>query len=249
MVTRSRRLRRAVKLFVRTAVVVPHAERLIATMRERYRQRGGAIDVDGLNDVEGAVTGHPDVNQQEAHPRYITPERAIGNVVDAADRLVEYCCDEAGLFLEQSGGGILKADTGWLPPIAMPDAVGVSMSLTIEVPDPPRFVSAMREQHARFGGAIDVGDMTDEEALAVTDLKIEEMLAHPRQVSPETAIPSVRAAVERFLLRALADAEVYVESVSVGIARRVRQPRPPQGQRGRDAQQRRLLRRRGTRPR
>jgi hypothetical protein len=42
MVTRSRRLRRAVKLSVRTAVVVPHAERLIATMRQRYRERGGA---------------------------------------------------------------------------------------------------------------------------------------------------------------------------------------------------------------
>jgi hypothetical protein len=123
------------------------------------------------------------------------------------------------------------------------------MSLTIEVPDPQRFVSAMREQHERSGGAIDVGDMTDEEALAVADLKIEEMLAHPRQISKETAIPSVRAAVERFLLKALADAGVYVESLSVGIARRVRQTRPPRGQRGRDAQRRRLLRRRGMRSR
>jgi hypothetical protein len=55
-----------------------------------------------------------------APPRYITPERAIGNVADAADRLVEYYCDEAGLLLEQSGGGILAPETGWLPPVAMP---------------------------------------------------------------------------------------------------------------------------------
>jgi hypothetical protein len=123
------------------------------------------------------------------------------------------------------------------------------MNLTMEIADPPGFISAMRERYERAGGAIDIGGLSDDETRALDDLTIEEKRAHKCYVTPQKALPDAGMAAQRLLVEALGEAGVYVEAATVGLARRAPTPRPHQGDRHRAAQRRRSQRGRGARRR
>ena len=228
------------RVSIEATVVVPDADRLIAVARERHRESCDAMNADGLSAAEASALFDLPVEQRRAHPRYVPPELAISGAVDAVDYLVDHTCLAAGLEVESSSGRVLELEAGWRPPPAVPDAVGVKLEVTLEIPNPPLFVRAMRGEYERSGGEIDVGEMTDEDALAVCDWTIEEKRAHPSWMTPEEAIPSPESAALRLLQTAFDAEEAYLESAAAGIARRVREPRRGQRQRHSDAQRRRL---------
>lgn len=88
----------------------------------------------------------------------------------------------------------------------------VSIEVLVEIDDPSALIAAARDHYERSVGAVDVDGMTTEEALAVADLTVEELRAHPRRLTPRHAIPDGAAAALAIVERALADAGAMVES-------------------------------------
>ena len=94
----------------------------------------------------------------------------------------------------------------------------VVVELTVNIDDPDRVIGEARDQYVRDGASIDVDGMTDEEALAVCHLSLEESQRHPRCITPDAAIPDAPTAAMRLATRCLQRLGIEVESSSACMA-------------------------------